>query len=135
MADESAQSKKEAQRVAEACYDLIEAQALDRVTVCFAPDFYETTSEAELVEMLAGVNRKLGDLQRYELKDWQVRYQLTSNVDKQNQSESAAIVTLVYQASYTNASADEQVTLMKKASDKSYKIVGYQVMSDAFLDK
>ena len=85
-------------------------------------DLKKAATKQDFIDLLAAVNKKLGNVQKSEKTSWNVNYHT-----------SGAFVTLTYNTTFTNGNGAEQFVF--KLKDKHGVLVGYHINSNTLITK
>jgi hypothetical protein len=119
------EGKKEAQKVADDLYTLIDRGERQTILELYSDEFYEVTTREEWSRLLETVALKLGSYQQHELISWQTKSLVgTGGV--------GTLAVFVYRVQYSKYDATETLTLFKSIGDSSFRIMGHQIKSDGF---
>ena len=133
LAKDSEQAKEQAQRLGDVSFLYRKTNQMDKLLGCYGEEFFEATSQEEWSQFLAGIDRKLGTLESYELQEWETRFQVAKESENAPPGQVTTIVLLRYHTKYSKHEADENLTLIRGENDQSFRIVGHHIESKAFL--
>ncbi len=118
-------SKDDAESTVSKVFELIQERDYDSALNYYSNRFFGVVSEEEWIGMLEYVNEKLGDLESYELLNW--------NVEKKMKPISGTFVRLVYKTQYTKYEAQENILLQQEGRGSDFRIIGHRINSPGFL--
>ena len=119
-------SNADGQSVAAEYFEAIRKQDYDKAIEFYSTVFFERTSREDWRLALVRINSKLGDLEQYELQDWDVRVW-------DGPGGRLTYYTLEYKVTYSKHSAIETLTLTKKNDGESALIQAHNVSSSELL--
>lgn len=117
---------KEPSDMAAGYFESIKQKDFDKVLTFYSPKFFEKTSQADWLQALNNINKKLGDLQTYKLTNWEI----TTTVGSEG---NGTYYKMQYEVNYSKYSSSETLTLFKPALGGGLKILGYNINSPGFL--
>lgn len=113
------QDKDAAESTVGLFYIYMTNKTYDSIPKLMSNEFYKLVSEEELRVYLINKEKKLGEFKDYTLKDWKTT--------KTSGTESKTEYLLIYDVVYSNAHAEESISLVKEI--EKVKILGYNVNS------
>jgi len=114
--------KADAKKVATSLFEAIRNKDFDTAITFYSPKFFEQNPTVDWIQILKRVNTKLGDLENYELKSW--------NIQKVSGSlENGTYCELQYEVTYSKYPATETLTLFKPATSGEFSIVEHNINS------
>jgi hypothetical protein len=121
------QDEADAQTMIMGYFDTIEAGDFVSALDYYSQEFYEKEiSKAEMLQVLEGVNEKLGDLEFYALKNTNIS--VTNIVSGPDKGKRIISCRLVYDTTYSNNTATETY-LLEKVNDEKFAIRGFNINS------
>ncbi len=117
------EGKAEAQKVAQSLFE-------ERIACCdfgseayYSDIFWKNTDADQWRKIKVLVDKAMGPLKSYSLKDWNIKTTINTN------QLSGTIVVLVYETTYAKGKGVETLTLHKPLLGKHFKIVGHHFNS------
>jgi hypothetical protein len=117
--------KDDAESTMAEVFELIQLRDYESTLNYYSQTFFGAVSEDEWIGLLEHVNEKLGDLESYELLNW--------NVEKKMGPATGTYVQLVYRTQYSRYEAQEEIVFQKEVRGPDLKIVGHHIKSQGFL--
>ncbi len=117
--------KDDAESTMAEVFELIQVRDYESTLNYYSQNFFGVVSEEEWIGLLEHVNEKLGDLESYELLNW--------NVEKKLGPATGTFVQLVYRTQYSRYDAQEEIVFQKGVIGSDLKIVGHHIKSKGFL--
>jgi len=114
--------KSEAGAVVIGLFNAVNSRDFDKALTYYSSDFFETTSREDWSQALNGINKKLGDLEKYKLTNWQGRKSAGSKGN-------GSWVTLTYEVTYSKYTAKETFYLYKPLVGGQFEIDNHEVIS------
>ena len=106
-------------------FGAIKNKDLDRALGFYSPQFFEKTSRESWKQSLQAVNSKLGDLQKFETTEWQIK--VTTGL-----GSSGTSYIFKYRVTYSKYPASEEVILFRAAGSTEIKILQHHITSEGF---
>lgn len=116
--------KKDAEKVIDRFYNLLDKQEYDKTHPLFTNDFFKTTDTGKLNNLYRMLAKKTGTLQERKVKEW------STNTVKGTHPKSEYV--FVYTIERSKFESEEKISLIKE--NDSVRIIGYYVTSDGFFD-
>ena len=91
----------------------------------YGADFFAATEPDEWKNILRSLNGKLGEIQSFEMVDW--------NVSSTAGSGGGTYAVLIYRTNRTKYRAQETLTLTKRPGDTEFKVVAHNITSQGLL--
>jgi hypothetical protein len=111
-----------AKQLGQEYFEIIQSKNFNKATEFYSPQFFEKTSQSDILQMLQGVNMKLGDLQSFSCTNWYVNsYAGTGG--------SYTRYTLEYDTVYSKGTAKETLNIIKSKDSSKMQILGYNINS------
>ncbi len=121
------QEKQEAETVAGKFHTALQAGKFnDAITLC-SPDFFKQTSKKDVLEMLQGVNRRLGTLKSAKLVGWNFSKQAMAG------GQSGTFYQLTYDVTYAKSPGTEALVIYKPLGGKTFSVLGWHINSPGLL--
>jgi hypothetical protein len=114
-----------AQEVAKRMFESRRAHNQEAAMAQYSPQFFAATPAPKWVAMLDGVQTRLGELEAFELAQWNVRTNIGTN--------GGTFYQLIYRVKYARYSATEAVTLYKPFWGGDMRIVAHHINSEGLL--
>ena len=118
--------KDDAESTMAKVFELIQMRDYESTLNYYSQNFFGAVSEEEWIGLLEHVNEKLGDLESFELLNW--------NVEKKMGPATGTYVQLVYRTQYSRYEAQEEIVFQKEVRGPDLKIVGHHIKSRGFLE-
>jgi hypothetical protein len=116
--------KKEAEKVASKFYGFIKNKEFRKTFPLFTKQFFQENDTSKFFEFLEQANQNLGDLNEFELDDWQTNVSVGSITSGQ--------YILKYKTKYGNKEVAETFTMLFE-NEKGVKITAYNISMDSFI--
>ena len=131
IACNTAQDKTDAEAVMMEYFETIKAGDFLAALDYYSPEFYEEEiSKAEMLQILEGVNEKLGDLEAYVFKNYQISYM--NSVAGEKAGITTVRCQITYEITYSIHTATEMYLLVKE-DDAEFAIRGFNINSVGLL--
>jgi len=114
--------KVEAEALARDLFEAVKTKNYDKALTFYSVKFFEKGSREDWRQTLHNVNRKLGDLQSYELAKWDIQKRI-------GVWESGTRYQLQYNVTYSKYPATEMVVVVKPLLVGDMRIVGHYINS------
>ena len=118
-------SKSSFEAAAKEYYEAIKGKDFQRAADFNSPAVFKKLSKEEIVQLFSKTNTKLGDLQSFQLVDWNIHYELGI--------QGGVYCSLLYKVVYSKSEAEETVDLFRPIAGGQVKIIGYNVSSKDLL--
>lgn len=116
-------NKDKAEEIAVSYFNSVKSKDFAKSMTYYSAEFFQVTKEDDWKKALENINKKLGDLQSYELQGW--------NINKQ--FGKGTYYSLKYKVTYSKYTATEVITLFKKGNKDDILIVGHNINTDGLL--
>jgi len=116
------QDKAAAENITSSFFEAIRKKDFDTALTFYSSKFFELNPNVDWLQVLKGVNKKLGDLENYELTTYNLKKTFGT-------AENGTYCELQYKVTYSKYSATETFTLFKSATGGEYSIVGHKINS------